>query len=100
MTYAPGEPVTGQYQIPPQPAGRSSRTAMIAIIATAVALFLAIIAAIGYGLWLRSSPSQEDAQRECRTAVEREFHTRTDRADADKEILVTISSIDMDETVK
>ncbi|WP_238010338.1 hypothetical protein KZZ52_53710 [Dactylosporangium sp. AC04546] len=100
MTFATSEPNTGQHQIPPQPVHRRSPTVLIAVIAAAVVLLLAVIAAAAYGVWLRTSPSQDDAQRECRTAVEREFRTRVERASSDKQILVTVSGIDMDETVK
>lgn len=99
MTYAPGEQITGHYQVLPPPP-RRSRAVMVGIIVSVVVFLLLVGAAIGYGLWLRSAPTQEDAQRECRTAVEREFQARTERATPSKDILVTVSDIDINETAE
>lgn len=76
---------------------RRSTGVLIAVVAGAALIVLAVVGAVVFGLWLRATPDEKDARRECRTAVQREFDHRV-AASGGKDILVTVSGIDMDES--
>lgn len=85
----------------PAPAGKSR----IPLVVGLVAVVLILAGAIGVGaayFFTRggSGLSEQVAQRECRTAIEREAKARAERVGSGSEVLVSIKSIALEETYK
>ncbi|OKI63396.1 hypothetical protein [Micromonospora sp. CB01531] len=71
------------------------------ILAAAGVLVVLIAIAIGGTLWFvgRNDLIREQAQRECRTALEREAEQRADRVGSgSKDVLISVTGVDLQET--
>lgn len=96
-----GQLLDGPYPVPMVASHRRRAVAVVALAAGVVALVLAGAVLVGFWVWTMTGPTREDAQRACRTAVEREFVKRSDTAaGGDRSVLVSMIGIDMLETVK
>ncbi|MBB5112495.1 hypothetical protein FHU28_002334 [Micromonospora echinospora] len=89
----PAPPADGSYT--PVPAPKKSKLPLILAAAGAAVLLIAI--AIGGTLWFvgRNDLTKEQAQRECRTAIEREAERR---AGLGNNILVSMTGVELQET--
>lgn len=95
------DPAQAAAPFPPAQLPGRSRRSIVLIVVGLVLFIVAGGAAVGYGLWTRGAPTQADAERECRTAVQKEFDRRVteiEKSSTSKGVLVTVAGIDMQES--
>lgn len=85
----------------PAPATAPTRSKLPIILAAAAGALVLIAVAIGGTLWFvgRNDVTREQAQRECRTAMEREAEQRADRVGgADDGVLISVTGVELHDT--